>query len=346
MRAIVMLGILLLGLNSAAREPEYSSLLAEYAHDAGADSLSTLVEIDSSTGKGDRLAVAALQPHKLPVEIIRPGYVDDQVTLASADSEIPTGSLAATDTESDGNRTADVSLDDLCNALFTSAQDNDLPIPFFANLLWQESRLRSDDISKKGAMGIAQFMPQAAVETGLDDPFDPMQAIPASARRLQKLWLQFGNLGFVAAAYNAGAHRVTDWLQHRRSLPRETRDYVVRITGLSVDAWKSMPVDNDALTFVRHMPCRGLPAFASVEQAQLQEAQMTEAKLAQAPVDGPAAGNTPEPAAQIAPKQAAGHKHDRSRELHEAHHATHEHHAAKREAEHAPHAAHEKRRSV
>jgi len=94
------------------------------------------------------------------------------------------------------------------------------------------------------------------------------------------------------------------------------------------------------------MPCRGLPAFASVEQAQLQEAQMTEAKLAQAPGDGPAAGNTPEPAAQIAPKQAAGHKHDRSRELHEAHHATHEHHAAKREAEHAPHAAHEKRRSV
>ena len=28
-----------------------------------------------------------------------------------------------------------------------------MPVPFFANLLWQESRLRDDDISKKGAHG-------------------------------------------------------------------------------------------------------------------------------------------------------------------------------------------------
>ena len=148
-------------------------------------------------------------------------------------------------------RAAEVSLDDLCNALFTSAQDNDLPIPFFANLIWQESRLRDDAVSKKGALGIAQFMPETAVETGLDDPFDPLQAIPASARFLRKLRLQFGNLGFVAAAYNAGAHRVAEWLEHRGSLPRETRDYVVRVTGLSAEAWRKMPVDDAALTFVQ-----------------------------------------------------------------------------------------------
>src|SRR5215831_3096059 len=66
-------------------------------------------------------------------------------------------------------------------------------------------------------------MPKTAVETGLANPFDPMQAIPASARFLQRLHLQFGNLGFVAAAYNAGAHRVIEWLERRASLPRETR---------------------------------------------------------------------------------------------------------------------------
>ncbi len=110
---------------------------------------------------------------------------------------------------------SDLSLNDLCNALYTSAQDNDLPVPFFANLIWQESRLRDDAVSRKGALGIAQFMPETAAETGLDNPFDPLQAIPASARFLRELRLEFGNLGFVAAAYNAGAHRVVEWLEHR-----------------------------------------------------------------------------------------------------------------------------------
>ena len=108
-----------------------------------------------------------------------------------------------------------------------------------------------------------------------------MQAIPASARFLRELRLQFGNLGFVAAAYNAGAHRVAEWLEHRSSLPRETRDYVMRVTGLSVDAWRSMAVNDDALTFVRPLPCRSLPAFASVEQAQSEQAQLEQAKLEQ-----------------------------------------------------------------
>ena len=124
--------------------------------------------------------------------------------------------------------------------MLTSAQDNDLPVPFFANLLWQESGLRNDIVSQKGALGIAQFMPETAAENGLADPFDPMQAIPASARLLRELRMEFGNLGFVAAAYNAGPHRVIEWLERRASLPRETRDYVVHVTGLSVDAWRSI----------------------------------------------------------------------------------------------------------
>src|SRR4029077_651164 len=128
--------------------------------------------------------------------------------------------------------------------LFTSALDNDLPIPFFANLLWQESRLRVDHVSKKGAQGIAQFMPKTPVETGLANPFDPMQAIPASARFLRRLRLQFGNLRRGAAAYNAGSHRVIEWREPRAVLPRETRVYFVRTTGLSVESWKTMPIDN------------------------------------------------------------------------------------------------------
>jgi Transglycosylase SLT domain len=225
-------------------------------------------------------------------------------------------------------------LDNLCNTLFTSAQDNDLPVPFFANLLWQESRLRVDDVSKKGAQGIAQFMPKTAAETGLANPFDPMQAIPASARFLQRLRLQFGNLGFVAAAYNAGAHRVIEWLERRASLPRETRDYVVRVTGLSVEAWKTMPIENAALTFVPHLPCRSLPAFANVEQEQMQQSELERAKRAlAADAETPNPGATYQAVMPTAPEQPHQSKHERA---HEAHHLARETSkpASKREAKH------------
>jgi len=79
--------------------------------------------------------------------------------------------------------------------------------------------------------------------------------------------------------YNAGAHRVSDWLVHRRRLPRETRSYVVRVTGRSVDEWRRMPPDDSALTFVRPLPCRELPAFADLEQAQSQQMQTRRARI-------------------------------------------------------------------
>ena len=163
------------------------------------------------------------------------------------------------------------SIDDLCAALLASAETNHLPVPFFANLIWQESRLQNDAISPVGALGIAQFMPEAAVEAGVGDPFDPRQAIPASARFLHALRAHFGNLGFAAAAYNAGTRRVREWLDRGRALPRETQTYVVRVTGQSVDQWRKTPLDDAKLTFAPPLPCRGLPAFADMEQAQLEQ---------------------------------------------------------------------------
>ena len=342
MRPILALGILLLGLSSAAPEPEYSALFADYFRSADGDSFTSLVEIESSTGRSDRLTAAALRPRALSVEVLKRSNSGGPVTLASAAPDLDAIVTGSIDTQT--NRGTEVSLDDLCNALFTSAQNNDLPIPFFANLIWQESRLRDDAISSKGAMGIAQFMPEAAAETGLEDPFDPLQAIPASARLLRTLRMQFGNLGFVAAAYNAGAHRVAEWLEHRGSLPRETRGYVVRVTGLSVEAWRSMPVNNDALTFVRHLPCRSLPAFAGVEQEQLEQAQLEQARLEQAKLDElPAAA---EPTTNDARKHTAERKHGRTHDRREARRTSHDRHTAKREAARTPRGTHEKHKSA
>jgi hypothetical protein len=80
-------------------------------------------------------------------------------------------------------------------------------------------------------------MPQTASEVGLSDPYDPIEALPASARLLSKLHREFGNLGLAAAAYNAGSGRIRDWLSNRQPLPRETKGYVRIITGYSADDW-------------------------------------------------------------------------------------------------------------
>ena len=91
--------------------------------------------------------------------------------------------------------------DTLCDTLVASAQG--LPIVFFSNLIWQESRFHPDAVSRAGALGIAQFMPKTAAAVGLENPLDPQQALPASARLLATLYREFGNWGLAAAAYNA-----------------------------------------------------------------------------------------------------------------------------------------------
>jgi hypothetical protein len=91
--------------------------------------------------------------------------------------------------------------------------------------------------SGQRAQGIAQFMPGTANERRLLDPFDPVQALPKSAEFLAELRNQFGNLGLAAAAYNAGPRRVQEWLAGSGHMPQETRNYVVAITGTTVDDW-------------------------------------------------------------------------------------------------------------
>ena len=132
----------------------------------------------------------------------------------------------------------------MCLMIESAATAQDLPLEFFARVIWQESRFQSDAVgpvtrSGQRAQGIAQFMPGTASERRLLDPFDPVQALPKSAEFLSELRNQFGNLGLAAAAYNAGPRRVQEWLAGSGAMPQETRNYVFAITGASVDDWAS-----------------------------------------------------------------------------------------------------------
>ncbi|WP_253709682.1 lytic transglycosylase domain-containing protein [Bradyrhizobium sp. WD16] len=161
-----------------------------------------------------------------------------------------------------------VTMAQFCDALTAAAESNNLPVSFFARLIWQESNFKFDEVSHVGAQGVAQFMPETATEVGLDDPFDPLKALPASARLLRKLRDQLGNIGLAAAAYNAGPGRIQNWLARRSSLPDETRNYVRRITGNVAESWTTA---DRRLTVPRELPpdapCVGFGGLSSARDA-------------------------------------------------------------------------------
>jgi hypothetical protein len=130
-------------------------------------------------------------------------------------------------------------VDVVCHSIASAASEYDLPLVFLMRLIWQESRFNLSAVSRAGAQGVAQFMPKTAIESGLSNPFDAVQAIPKSAELLRNLKNQFGNLGLAAAAYNAGSKRVQDWLAGRGSLPKETQTYIRIITGHTASEWAS-----------------------------------------------------------------------------------------------------------
>jgi Transglycosylase SLT domain len=98
-------------------------------------------------------------------------------------------------------------------------------------LIKVESNFNPNAVSRKGAMGLMQLMPQTARELKLTNPFDPEQNVDAGVRHLKKLMESFGgNVQLSLAAYNAGAGAVV----RSAGIPHftETRNYVKRITQL------------------------------------------------------------------------------------------------------------------
>ena len=181
------------------------------------------------------------------------------------------------------------SREEICDAVTREAQANDVPAPFFIRLLFQESGFQSGVWSDAGAEGIAQFMRETSADVGLDNPYDPLQAIPAAARLLRNLAREFGNLGLAAAAYNAGPKRIQDWLARKGKLPQETQGYVRTITGRAPETFTAAAKGSPAVKLPRQAPCQeaaGLLAWDGPERIPLPpvyvSAKKAETKVARA----------------------------------------------------------------
>ena len=193
--------------------------------------------------------------------------VDTPPAAPASDDPAPTEAAETTHAAPGPESAPPVSREELCSTLLRSAQAHDLPITFFGNLIWQESRFDSKAVSPVGAQGVAQFMPKVATEVGVSNPFNPFEALPAAARMLRGLFRQFGNFGLAAAAYNAGARRVDDWLSKGGKLPEETRNYVRVITGRPADEWRGPKPKLAAFKLPPRMPCRHMDEFAQADEA-------------------------------------------------------------------------------
>lgn len=110
----------------------------------------------------------------------------------------------------------------------STAQRHNVPPNLFLRLIQQESGWNPKAKSHKGALGLAQLMPQTAQVLGVN-PHDPKQNLEGGARYLRQMYNKFGSWRLALAAYNAGPGAVEKY----GGVPpyKETKNYVRVIWG-------------------------------------------------------------------------------------------------------------------
>lgn len=88
---------------------------------------------------------------------------------------------------------------------FTAARQHSIDARLLWVIAYLESRFRPQAVSAKGARGLMQLMPATAVRWGVQNPYEPKQAITGAARYVRYLEQRFaGRSDLTLAAYNAG----------------------------------------------------------------------------------------------------------------------------------------------
>lgn len=110
----------------------------------------------------------------------------------------------------------------------TAARRHNVPEDLFLRMITTESNFQPGARSNKGAIGLAQLMPQTAKLLGVN-PHDPKQNLEGGARYLSQQFTKFGDWRLALAAYNAGPNAVEKY----RGVPpyKETQNYVRKILG-------------------------------------------------------------------------------------------------------------------
>jgi soluble lytic murein transglycosylase-like protein len=108
-----------------------------------------------------------------------------------------------------------------------SARQHRVPPALVKAVIAAESCFDPSAVSRKGAQGLMQLMPETARSLGVSDPLRPEQNVDGGVRYLRDMMDRYGTLSLALAAYNAGPEAVD---RHGGVPPYpETRDYVKRV---------------------------------------------------------------------------------------------------------------------
>jgi soluble lytic murein transglycosylase-like protein len=88
------------------------------------------------------------------------------------------------------------------------AREQGIEESLFEALVFIESGFNPRAVSRAGAQGLTQLMPNTAQSLGVVNPFDPIDNLRGGAKYLSQMIKQFGDVRLALAAYNAGPGRV------------------------------------------------------------------------------------------------------------------------------------------
>lgn len=123
---------------------------------------------------------------------------------------------------------ASVSRDSLNQMVNGAGARHQIDPDFINSVIRAESGFNNRAVSKKGAQGLMQLMPQTASQLGVANAFDPKANVDGGTKYLRELLEKYNfDVPKALAAYNAGPKRVDQY----RGVPPyyETQAYVARI---------------------------------------------------------------------------------------------------------------------
>jgi soluble lytic murein transglycosylase-like protein len=111
----------------------------------------------------------------------------------------------------------------------TAAQTHTVHPALIRAVIVVESGFNPRAVSKRGAVGLMQLLPETARRYGVSDIYDPAQNIRAGTHYLSDLMVRFdSHMDLVLAAYNAGENAVDHYGGHIPPF-KETQAYVPNV---------------------------------------------------------------------------------------------------------------------
>ena len=162
------------------------------------------------------------------------GYIEiptDQIERFEKDTTpdpAPVNEQVASSNQAATAAVATVNPVDLKQVVNGAGERHQIDPDFINSVIRAESGFNSHAVSKKGAQGLMQLMPQTASQLGVPNSFDPNANVEGGTKYLRELLEKYNyDVVKTLAAYNAGPKRVEQY----RGVPPyyETRAYIARI---------------------------------------------------------------------------------------------------------------------